>query len=143
MGLYAVKINQSTNQFSQIVLFQVIQFSISTQFSSIWLTDRTLSDVTTPGPSGPRSDGNEGMLCISQSSSITRTSPSDCFFFNIQDSHGGVLTLCRDAVCVFYGPSQLGKWTHWSEFKSLTRLFAFYIGKSMNVTLLSSARNKL
>ena len=38
----------------------------------------TLSGASTPGQSGPGSDGNEGVLCISQSSSITGTSPSDC-----------------------------------------------------------------
>ena len=32
----------------------------------------------TPGQSGSRSDANEGILCIPQSSSITGTSPSDC-----------------------------------------------------------------
>ena len=52
---------------------------ISTQFSSIWLKDRTLSGATTPGQSGPGSDGNKGVLCIPQSSCITRASPSDCF----------------------------------------------------------------
>ena len=31
------------------VLFQVIQFSISTQFSSIWPIDRSLSGATTLG----------------------------------------------------------------------------------------------
>ena len=36
-----------------------------------------LSGATTPGPSGPGSDGNEGVLCIPQSSSIAGTSPSD------------------------------------------------------------------
>ena len=36
-------------QFSQTVLIQTIQFSISMQFSSIWPTDRTLSGATTPG----------------------------------------------------------------------------------------------
>ena len=46
------------------VLFQAIQFSISTQFSSIWLIDRTLSGATTPGQSGPGSDDNEGVLHI-------------------------------------------------------------------------------
>ena len=30
------------------------------------------------GKSGPGSDGNEGVLCIPQSSIITETSPSDC-----------------------------------------------------------------
>ena len=36
-------------QFSQTVLFQLIQFNISTQFSSIWPIDRALSGATTPG----------------------------------------------------------------------------------------------
>ena len=47
------------------------------QFSSIWPIDRTLSGATTLGQSGPEGNGNEGMLCIPQSSSITGTSPSD------------------------------------------------------------------
>ena len=54
------------------------QFCISMQFSSIWPIDRTLSDTTTPGQSGPGSDGNKGVLCISQSSSIAGALPSDC-----------------------------------------------------------------
>ena len=33
----------------------------------------------TPGQSGPGSEGNKGVLCIPQSSSITGTSPSDFF----------------------------------------------------------------
>ena len=40
--------------------------------------DRTLSGATTLDQSGPRCDGNEGVLCIPQSSSITEASPSDC-----------------------------------------------------------------
>ena len=39
----------------------------------------TLSSATTPSKGGPSSDGNEGVLFISQSSSITETLPSDCF----------------------------------------------------------------
>ena len=53
------------------VLFQTIQFSISTLFSSIWPIDRNLLGVTTPGQSEPGSDGNKTVLCIPQSSSIT------------------------------------------------------------------------
>ena len=49
------------------------------QFSSIWPIDRTLSGATTPGLSGPGSDGNEGVLHIPQASRIIGTSPSDCF----------------------------------------------------------------
>ena len=59
------------------VLFQVIQFCISTHFSSIWPIDRTLSGITTLGQSAPGSDGNEGVFHIPQSSSVTETSPSD------------------------------------------------------------------
>ena len=62
----------------QTVLFQVIQFCNSTQFSSIWPIDKTLSDATGPGQSGPGSKGNEGVLHIPLSSGITGTSPSDC-----------------------------------------------------------------
>ena len=39
--------------------------------------DGTPSGATTPGQSEPRSDGNEGVLRIPQSSSITEASPSD------------------------------------------------------------------
>ena len=56
------------------VPFLVIQLSISTHLSSIW----PVSGTTTPGQSGTRNDGNEGVLRIPQSSSITGTSPSDC-----------------------------------------------------------------
>ena len=38
----------------------------------------TLSGATTPGQSGPGSDGNERVLGIPRSSSITGTSLSDC-----------------------------------------------------------------
>ena len=60
------------------VLFLKIPFSISTQFSSIWPIDRTLSGATSEGQRGLESDNNEGVLRIPQSSSITYTSPSDC-----------------------------------------------------------------
>ena len=59
------------------VPFQTIQFSISTQSTFILSIDRTLSGATTPGQSGPGSDGNDGVLRIPQSSSITRASSSD------------------------------------------------------------------
>ena len=60
------------------VLFQVIQFSISMHFSSIWPVDRTLSDAATPGQSGPENNSNEGVHSIPQSSRVTGTSASDC-----------------------------------------------------------------
>ena len=78
------------------VLFQAILFSKSMQFSSIWPIDRTLSDITTPGLSGPGSDGNEGVVHIPQSSSITGTSPSDYLVsYPGHSLRWGVLLLCR------------------------------------------------
>ena len=50
--------------------------------SCIWSIDRTLSGATTPCQSGPRSDGNQGVLRIIQSSSITGTSPLGCLVLN-------------------------------------------------------------
>ena len=49
------------------------------QFSSIWPIDRTLSGATTTDQSRPGSDGNEEVLHIPQSPSITEGSPSDSF----------------------------------------------------------------
>ena len=58
--------------------------------------------------SGPGSNGNEGVLRIPQSSSITGASPSDCLMFYTGYSLGGrVLALCRDAVGVFYSLRRL------------------------------------
>ena len=60
------------------VLFQVIQFNISTHFSSVRLIDGILSGAITPGQTTPESKCNEGVLCIHQSSSITKPSTLDC-----------------------------------------------------------------
>ena len=81
--------------------FQAIHFSINTQFSSIWFIDRTLSGATTPGQSGPGSEGNEGLLHITQKTSITGTSPSDYLASHLGHSlEGGGLPLCRDAKSI-------------------------------------------
>ena len=56
--------------------FQWILFNINTQFTSIWLIDRTTAGATNLGQSGPGSDSTEGILPISQSSSITGASLS-------------------------------------------------------------------
>ena len=71
---------------SKTVAFQTIQLSISTQFSSIWPKDRTLSSATVPAPNRPSGDGNEGVIRIPQNSSITGNSPSDCLV-SCQDKH--------------------------------------------------------
>ena len=79
---------------------------VGTQFSSIWPIDRTLSGVTTMGQGEPGSNGNEGLLRIFQSSSITGTSPSDCLESYLGYSLEGFLLLCWDAVTIFYSPSR-------------------------------------
>ena len=48
-----------------------------------------MSGATTPGQSGPGSNGNKGVLRIPQSSSITGTSPSDCLVSYPGHSLGG------------------------------------------------------
>ena len=105
-----IQLSIITVSMSKTVLFQTIQFSISTQFSSIWPIDRTISGATTSGQSGSGSDGNEGVLCIPQSSSITGASPSDCLESYLEHKNilEGVLALCIEAVSVFYSPSWLG-----------------------------------
>ena len=52
------------------ILFQVIQFSISTHFSCIWLTDRILSGATTLGQNGLGSDGNKMVPSIHKAPSL-------------------------------------------------------------------------
>ena len=74
----------------KIVLFQAMLFSISAQFSSIWPIDRTLSSATTSSQCGPGSNGNEGILCVPQSSSIV--------LFNTIRSNITHLFACRQMV---------------------------------------------
>ena len=62
----------------KIVPFQTIQLNTSTQFSSIWPLNRTLSGVTTPSQIKPESDSNKDLLGIFQNSSIIEASWSDC-----------------------------------------------------------------
>ena len=67
--------------------------------------DRTLSGATTQSQSGLEIDGNERVICTSKDPA------SDCLM-SYQDTHweegGGVLYLHKDAVSIFYSPSQLG-----------------------------------
>ena len=85
------------------VLFQAIQFCLSMQFISVWPIDRTLWGAITPGQSRTGSDSNE------EYSNTTGTSPSDCLVPYPGSSLVGVLSVCSEAVCVFYSPNRLGK----------------------------------
>ena len=59
------------------------------QFSSFSPIDRALSGATISGQSGPGSNSNEVVLCISQSPCITGTSPSYCLVLYPGHSFGG------------------------------------------------------
>ena len=75
--------------------------------SCIWAKDWTLTGTTTLGQSGPKSNGNEEVLYIPQSSK-TEASPSDGLVS--YPGHllvGVVLLLYRNAVGIFYCPIQL------------------------------------
>ena len=65
-----------------------------------------ISGATTPGQSGPGSNGNEGVLCITHYSNLTIRLFSVITWTLIGKE---VLSLCRVAVSVFYSPSQLSK----------------------------------
>ena len=79
---------------SKTFLFQAVQFNQTIHFSiskplvlfNPWI--RILSGATTPGQRVPGNDGNDGVLRIPQSSSITGTSPSDCLVSYLGHSFG-------------------------------------------------------
>ena len=114
---------------SKTFLFQAIQlswmvlFSISMQFISIWPIDWTLSGVTTLSQSGPGSNGNEEILCIPQSSSITGTSPSDCLVSYPGHSLGrGLTPLQKSSQCILQ-PQPTGQ----INYLYLNVIFYFYL----------------
>ena len=97
-------------------IFQTIQFSINTWFSSIWLIDRALSGATIPGQIGFGSNGNEEVLRIPQSSSITGNSPSDCLVS--YPGHSLEESLQRCSWCILQ-PQPTGPLNNWRGLLSL------------------------
>ena len=101
------------------VLFQTIQFCISHLFVQSWdvksfyLTHRIGPCQVLPlrDQSRPGSDGNKGVLRISQSSCITDASPSDCLVSYLGHSLGRSYS-SADMPCVlvsvFYSLSRQG-----------------------------------
>ena len=79
--------------------------------SSIWPIHRTLLGDTTLGQSEPVSDGNEGVLRIPKSSSITGALSSYCLVSYARHSLWGRILTSTEELSVyllFYSPSQLG-----------------------------------
>ena len=96
--------------------------------SSIWSIDRTLSVATSMGQSGPGSDGNKGVLHISQSSSITGASLSDCLVSYPRHSMGAevVPSPQRCSWCI------LQSWVMFFKFFfTLFKIVGFYLLLSM------------
>ena len=77
---------------SKLVLYLIVQLSVSTQFSSISPIDMILSGATTLGQSGPGSDGKKLVFHITLSYSITGTLLFHCLVSNTGHSLGGSLT---------------------------------------------------
>ena len=103
------------NSFSSYSVYTNNSVKYKYGISSIKPIDRALSGATTLDQSGTGSNGNEGVLRMPKSPSITWTSLSDC---QMQDTHlvmVGVLPLCRSPVSVFYKPSRRGI-NHWELF---------------------------
>ena len=99
----------------------MIEFIINTLFSSIWPIGRILSHANTLGQSELGSNGNEGVLHIPQSSSITGTLTSDClvsypghslvegsYFFDMK--HLVYFTAPADWAIIFRGKIKFCKW---------------------------------
>ena len=81
------------------------------QFSSIKAIDWTLSGATILGQSVPGSNGNEGVLHIPQSSSITGSSSSDCLV-SYQDTRcGGAYPSAEKHSVYSTAPADWAPWT--------------------------------
>ena len=88
---------------SKTIIFQTIQFSISTQFISIGSIDWTLSGTTTTGLSGPGSDVKAWLLAFSKAQDFVlnnqqwlichKTKVNKIKFF-------GHLTVCIYKICI-------------------------------------------
>ena len=69
----------------------------------IWTVDGTRTWTTNPGQSGPRSNGDEGVLYLFQTSRIGASLSNAVY---PKHSLKGGLISCSDAVGFFYSPSR-------------------------------------
>ena len=94
--------------------------------SSIWAIEKTLSCTITPGQNKTGRNGNEQVLCISQSSSITGTLPSDCLRSYLGHMLGGLITLQRCSRCILH-PQQTGLYCCFSTLsRQISRIVQMY-----------------
>ena len=95
--------------------------------SSIWPIDSTFAGATTQDQSGPGIDGNEGVLCIPQSSSITGTSPSDFLSVIARTlwKGGSYLSAEMQLVCILQ-PHPFG--LYWFHYKVIIKIKIVFHG---------------
>ena len=98
-------LKDKTVSFQTIPFIMRFVFTVYMSNSSNYHIDRTLTGATTPSQCGLANDSNEEVLRFPRSSRILVIR----LFCVISKVHVvvGVLSLCRDAVGVFYSPSQL------------------------------------
>ena len=82
--------------------------------------DRTQLGAITPSQSGPRSNGNEEVLRIPQSSSCTRASPSGCLMSYLGHSLRESYSSAEMQSVYSAAPSWLGYWERGIHFTPLT-----------------------
>ena len=111
------------------------------QLSSIWSIERILSGPATPGQRGPGCNGNEEVLCIPHSSSITirlfsviyRTlvgaglTPLQRYSWGILQPQPTGQYNNKWRRCLWCNGYCRRKWTRRHEFKTWMRLIAFHI----------------
>ena len=87
---------------------------------SLWPIDRPLTGATILSQSGPRSNGNEWVLCI--------PSPSYDLMSYIKDIRWDrrFLPFCRDAVGIFYSRLGCFLWWYWWFFQEKVKSFYQY-----------------
>ena len=93
-------------QFSQAVLIQTIQFSISMQIVLFNPKIGPLSGATIPDQSGPGSDAMKGYSAFPKVATLLELHYQIIIIIRTLVG-GGVLLFCREAVGVFYSPSRL------------------------------------
>ena len=86
---------------------------------SLTLLQRCSQCILQPQPTGPQDTCMEESYPSAEMQSVYSTAPAN---WATRHLHGGVLPFCRDAVSVFYSPSQLGhKTLAWGSLTLLQR----------------------
>ena len=110
-----------TVKWFQVLLYQSLTSIICLHtVCSIWLIDRILSGATTLGQGGPGSNGNEGVLYISQIFKVGDSSSDGLMPYLGLLSYPSVETQLKHfTVPVNWDVNILGIWHHWYLYVNL------------------------